>query len=75
MSSAEGIPVLVKKVQNLALGDSSGNKSGVDSSKVNVQGNAEGAVHKSKTGLFRILRAWLVNLSVTFLFIAYAVHH
>ena len=75
MSPAEGILGLGKKMQNLALGDSSGNKSGVASSRVNVQNNAEGAVNKCETGLFRILRAWLVNLSVTCHFIAYAVFH
>lgn len=75
MSSAEGIPVLVQKVQNLALSDSSGNKSGVASSKVNVQKIAEGAVNKSETGLFRNLRARLVHLSATCLCIAYSVFH
>lgn len=76
MSPGEGIPVLGRKMKNLALGDSSVNKSGVASSQViNVTSNAEGAGNKSETGLSRILRAWLVNLSVTCLFIAYAVYH
>ena len=76
MSPGEGIPVLGRKMKNLALGDSSVNKSGVANSQViNVRSNVEGAGNKSETGLSRILRAWLVNLSVTCLFIAYAVYH
>ena len=70
MSPEEEIPVLGKGMQNLALGDSSASNSGVASSQfINVRSNAEGAGNKSETGLSRILCAWLVNLSVTCLYI------
>ena len=65
MSPGEGIPDLGKKMQNLALGDSSANESGVASSQgTNVQSNSEGSENKSATGLSRILSAWLVKLSI-----------
>lgn len=50
VSHGEGIPYLGKKMQNLALGDSSANKSGVASSKViNVPSNSEESGNKSAT--------------------------
>ena len=73
-SPPEQIPDLGKKMKNLTLGNSSVNKSGMANSTIIVHSNAGGAVNKSDTGLSRVLHAWLVNLSVTCLFIAFAIY-
>ena len=63
MSPGEGIPALNKKMNKLALGNSSANEAGVATSSVNFQSNREEAANKREIGLSRFLNAWLVKLS------------